>query len=448
MSIGYPATSDRNATAAQVWEKVNVYNPPLLAVRKARQSILEKEMAARNDIRLMYAEKYSASANYYKNATGTNYWVNKLGIIAKKETDEQKWLDEAKGKNENATRKSETLTAIRNGIKENADNKRALMYFSEGFSTACDMIRFVSAFGERMVTYPEELKKNPALKKDMRNNIRNYYKSYDLSVDQQVTRAIITLLWDSLPHALLPDFYDLNKLDSKDAIEKYVDAVYTNSVFSDSLRLNKWMNNPTANIEADPAFLLAQSIDKKQKEVYRNSQPIANTTVRNTMAYNASITGDAGKAFYPDADRTIRLSYGEITDLKLDSSIVPFQTMLGELIKKSERSAQVKDYLLNPMLAEIWKNKDWKKYTGGTDFPVCFITNGDVTGGNSGSPMLNAKGEMIGLVFDCNWESMTREFNYNKDLHRVICADIRYVFMLTEKCSGSARLAKEAGVFN
>jgi hypothetical protein len=344
--------------------------------------------------------------------------------------------------------KSETLTAIRNGIKENADNKRALMYFSEGFSTACDMIRFVSAFGDRMVTYPEELKKNPALKKDMRNNIRNYYKSYDLSVDQQVTKAIIALLRDSLPHALLPDFYDINKLDSREAIEKYVDAVYANSVFSDSLRLNKWMNNPTANIEADPAFLLTQSIEKKQKEVYRNSQPIANTTVRNTIVYQASITGDTGKAFYPDADRTIRLSYGEITDLKLDSSIVPFQTMLGELIKKSERSAQVKDYLLNPMLAEIWKNKDWKKYTGGTDFPVCFITNGDVTGGNSGSPMLNAKGEMIGLVFDCNWESMTREFNYNKDLHRVICADIRYVFMLAEKCSGSERLAKETGVLN
>ena len=146
--------------------------------------------------------------------------------------------------------------------------------------------------------------------------------------------------------------------------------------------------------------------------------------------------------YYPNADKTIRLSYGTVCDLLLpDGTEKPFQTMLSGVMAKEQPDNP--EFRLPSKLKSLWQQKDFGTYAINGDVPVDFITNGDVTGGNSGSPMLNAQGELIGLVFDCNWESMTRDFNYDQNLHRVICLDVRYLLFITEKYAGMKRLVDE-----
>ena len=125
----------------------------------------------------------------------------------------------------------------------------------------------------------------------------------------------------------------------------------------------------------------------------------------------------------------------------MSDKTIPYQTTLGSLVAKADPTNN--DFKLHHTLQEIWQKKDFGRYAQGDDMPVCFVTNGDVTGGNSGSPMMNGEGKIIGLVFDCNWESMTREFNYEPNLHKVICVDMRYILLITEKFSGSDRITGE-----
>ncbi|SMC88118.1 S46 family peptidase [Pedobacter nyackensis] len=439
MSMGYPGQSERNATSSQIWQKTQVLNPPMIAVRALSQSILEKEMDKSNEIKQLYAENYANSANYYKNAVGMNFWVNKLHILAKKEAHEKEWMNWVM-KDESRKAKFATLMPkLKAEIEANAKFKRAQTYYSECFSTAAGIPRFLSGFGSGFYTY--DLKKSPEVSKNLAVNTSMYYKKMDMGVEKQLTKAVLKLCKDSLPADLRPDVFELKKLDTDAQIDQYVDELFKNSLFTDYAKLDRWFKNPIASISDDPVAQLMKSIDKKQTEVFKEAELNARKIYRIVESYYNSISDFKSGKYYPDADKSIRLSYGTVSDLVLDNKTVPYQTTLSELIAKADTVN--KDYFLNKDLQVLWQKKDYGKYAVNGEMPVCFVTNGDVTGGNSGSPMMNAKGQIIGLVFDCNWESMTREFNYEKDLNRVICVDVRYLLFVTEKFSGTNRIIGE-----
>ncbi|WEK18476.1 MAG: S46 family peptidase [Candidatus Pedobacter colombiensis] len=441
MSMGYPSTSDRDATSYKIKEKTQVLNPPMIAVRGLRQSIWEEEMDKSPLIKQGYAEEYANSANYYKNAVGMNFWVNKLNIIQSKEKYEKEWEKWVLKDEASRLKYGSVLAGMEKETTENAKYKRALTYYNECFSTE-GIIRFVSSFGLSFLNYTENLKQRPSLRIDLASTTKQHYRNLNHDVDKRVTKALFKLLIDSLPADLQPEIFAVKKLNSAASIDKYIDEVYKNSVFADGVKIQEWLNKPSIDLKDDPMVLLSQSIEKKQREISTQASSNSAKAFKYTAAYTHSLVDFKGGRYYPDADRTIRLSYGTVTDLEMDGKITPFQTTLNGLMAKTVNTTN-KDYFLNKKLESIWQGKLYGKYGVNAEMPVCFVTNGDVTGGNSGSPMLNADGSIIGLVFDCNWESMTREFNFNKDLHRVICVDIRYVLLITEKFSGSDRIIKE-----
>ena len=441
MSMGYPMQSDRNATSLQITEKKDALNTPTIAVRKQRQSILEEEMNKNPLVRQTYAEKYATSANYYKNAVGMNFWVNKLNVVEKKAAFEREWY--------NWVLKDETKKAnyvnifyeLKRELDINAKYKRAQTYYSESFSTSCEIIGFIDAFGKSFIGFAGEVKRNPSRYKDLSNTTSHYYKSFNTEVDKKVTKAILKLLKDSLTQELLPGIFSAKNLSSPEAIDNYVDTVFEQSIFGDEEKLQNWLKNPSTSLENDPGIQLSESIRQKQWEIFRTTQAHADKANKIIFSYYSSVSDFKSGRYYPDADKTIRLSYGTVSDLVMTEKTIPYQTTLSSLVAKADPLN--KDFQLNKTLQEIYQKKNFGIYSDNDDMPVCFITNGDVTGGNSGSPMMDAEGKIIGLVFDCNWESMTREFNFEPDLHKVICVDIRYVLLITEKFSGSDRITGE-----
>ncbi|MDH7463231.1 S46 family peptidase [Chitinophagaceae bacterium 26-R-25] len=442
MSMGYPQQSDRNATSFQIEDKTQALNNPLIAVRKIRQSILEDEMSKSPEIKQLYAEKYSTSANYYKNAVGMNYWIDKLNIVSKKEAFQNQWMNWVMQDDSKKASYANTLHDLKTALDANSSIKRAQTYYSESFSNACEVIQYIGAFGGSLKNYAAEFKKNPSVSKNNLTNAAHYYKGFNISVDKRVTKEILKLLKDSLPAEFLPSIFATKNLQSAQAIDQYVDDVFNTSVFANGDKLQNWLKNPTGTLENDPGMQLYNSIHEKDWQIFKTCQANADKSRRFIYSYYNSVSEFKNNDYYPDADRTERLSFGTISDLQVDGKTIPYQTTLNSLIAKADNT-NIKDYQLNSRLKELWQKKDFGTFGSNNDMPVCFITNGDVTGGNSGSPMMNGEGKLIGLVFDCNWESMTREFNYEQDLHKVICVDVRYLLLITQKFSGSDRIINE-----
>ncbi|QEC42300.1 S46 family peptidase [Pseudobacter ginsenosidimutans] len=435
MSMGFPFNSSRYAPAAEVKEKMMVMVPPVIAVRQQRLAILDEAMKLDDRIRLLYAAGYAGSANQYKDAVGFQEWSNRLDLYNKKKSKELSW----------AGNLSDSLDIL---YAKAAEDKKALQYLSEVFLESWSTLGFVNGFGRAFLGIKPGIPGNKGSLKNLKNNIRLSYGAFDPATDRKVAEAVLKIYMDSIDRKYWPD--PLLEATGKPGftVEKYIDSLYRGSVFAARDKLFMWMDKAVTPIKQDPLFLFAEAVSKKQFTLFRSIEQVSRQIRSLQQKYDQLNLQRYNGPVYPDADRTIRFSYGKIEKLQYEQQDFPFQMMFSSMIKKGSQlypaqSDRYNDYLLHPQLLKLWEQLQQSGDPSARDMPVTFITNGDVTGGNSGSPMLNARGELIGLVFDCNWESMTRSYQYEPLYNRVICVDIRYILRLTEFLSGSKRIVDE-----
>ena len=452
MIFGFPGRTQRFLPAAGLQMMLDQTHPSSIKLRDTRLKLWKESMNQSADLRIKYASKYASIANYWKYFIGQSEGMKRLKTIATKQAEETRlatWIAA------DATRQQQygaALPAIQKAYANLREYNLSLVYLREavvGNEISSYALRFLPLYA-----LLKDPKADPAAVKKAADGLRassaGFFKDYDAATDKKVFGALMQMYATDVPKAQQAEVF--RTVDSKysGSWAKYADYVFGNSFLTSKAKVDEFLSNPTAaKLDADPAFATANSIytDYQTNILPKNTAENANLALAN-RSYVAGIRGmNSGKVYSPDANSTIRLSYGSVKAYNgRDAVHYDLQTTAQGILEKEDATNE--EFVVPKKALDLIKAKDFGRYvdkrTG--QLPVAFLTTNDITGGNSGSPVINGRGELLGLAFDGNWEAMTGDLVYDKDLKRTICVDIRYVLWCIDKLGGAPHLVKEMQV--
>ncbi len=447
MILGYPGRTQRYATSFEVDEILKITNPNRIKIRGTRQEILMADMQADQKVNIQYASKYSGSSNYWKYSIGQNNQLKALNVPAKKQQIENQFNTWVAADPDRKAKYGEALNMIRTSIEGRSEFQNAQQYISECFNQGCEILSLNMVASSLInVLKDGDTGKITDLTNRMKNFIGSFYKDYNPPTDKKAMKAMLKLYRADVPVKFHPDFY-VNIVDKKfkGSIDRYVDDLFARSVFASETKLSAFLNKPVLKIlENDPVYLAASSISKVSSEVSKNlSQFDANLTTGRRLWIAALREMTPDKTLYPDANSTMRLTYGTIQDYDpKDAVTYKYYTTLQGVVDKYKPGDY--EFDVPQRLIDLNNKKEFGRYASPKGFmPVCFLTTNDITGGNSGSPVMNGNGELIGLAFDGNWEAMSGDIAYETELQRTIAVDIRYVLWIMDVYAGAGHLVNE-----
>lgn len=443
MVMGFPGSTSRYLTESEVKQRMTAGNQAMIDIRGVRLDVLRKYMSASDKTRIQYANKFAGSSNYWKNSIGMNEAIIDNKVLETKAEIEKQYAQWAKGKPEYEG-VVEKINAI---IEKSTRLLRQAYYMNEALQGA---IEFGSTF-MILDKIKEALKtENDSLLNASKVQLEKAFeqihnKDYDHEVDRAVAKAILPALDQALSIELLPSFYQVIQQEYKGDYNAYVDNLYDNSILSNRTNLDKFLKKPTIKaIEKDPATAYSRSKNQKLTEAitaYQASEDgldlLHKTFIRGLNEMKLPIPS------YPDANFTLRLTYGNVKSYSPKDGVryKYFTTTDGILEKEDPTNPE---FVVPSKLKELIQNKDfgrWAMKDG--NMPVCFLTTNDITGGNSGSPVIDGEGNLIGCAFDGNWESLSGDINFDNALQRCIALDIRYVLFILEKLGNCQHLINE-----
>ncbi len=446
MVMGFPGSTSRNLTQSEVKERMTAENQPRIDIRGVRLQILWDAMEASDKTRIQYANKYAGSSNYWKNAIGMNKAIIDNDVLGTKAQIEARFAEFAKGKPEYEG----VVEKINEIVAKQEPVARQMSYLMEAMRGA---VEFNSPY-QVMDKIKEALtEQNDSLLQASMEQLEKSYqrvfnKDYDHEIDRKVAKAILPALAKALTPEELPTFYQDIADNYNGDYDAYVDNIYDNSILSTRENLDAFKSNPTVEaIDNDPATIYTRSRMEKMEEVMRQARGMSGDL---ELLHKAYIRGlgemNAPAPTYPDANFTMRLTYGNVKSYSpKDAVFYKYYTTTEGVLQKEDPTNS--EFVVPAKLKELIQNKDYGRY-GNPDgtMSVCFLTTNDITGGNSGSPVINGEGQLIGAAFDGNWESLSGDINFDNDLQRCIAVDIRYILFILDKLGGCGYLIDEMTV--
>jgi hypothetical protein len=448
MIMGYPGSTDRYITSSGINELLEVSLPTRVKIRGEKQEIMRRHMYANQAVNIKYASKYAGSSNYWKNSIGKIAGINRLDVYGRKLEQEERftqWVNADAGRK---AKYGDALQLISAGIEAIKDDNILAGYLSECLLQGAELPRFASQF---TALYDELSKTKPdpdavkRLTERASTAADDFFKNYDQPLDREVTEAMLKRFYADIPQSSHPDFYKTIAQKYKGDIAKYVQVWFAKSIFADPARVNAFLKKPSAKaLQNDPVYQAGQSVQQMQRTI-RDRVTVNNEQIN--KGYRHYIAGilemDKDKVWYPDANFTMRLTYGKVLDyFPRDAVYYSYYTTLKGVMEKEDPTNP--EFVVPERLKELYKAKDFGRYADKNgEMPVCFISNNDITGGNSGSPVINANGELLGLAFDGNWEAMSGDIVFEPDVQRCINVDIRYVLFIIDKYADATHLLNE-----
>ena len=443
MVMGFPGSTQRFLTRSEIQERMDCQNTPRIQVRETRQEVLKKEMAASDKVRIQYAGKYASSSNYWKNSIGMNKAIVDNKVREAKSEQEARFAQFAaeKGNEEYAN----VVAQIDEVIAESSPVTYLRMAFTETFMMGIEFGAPYKVMDSLKVAI--KAKDKEAIER-WGNQLRQSYaqihnKDYDHEVDRKVAKALFALYKEM--GLDLPAFYETIEKDYKGDIDRYVDAMYDNSITANEQNLEKFLKKPTLKaIDKDLAVAFSRGKWEMYNEISAKAVPVREKLQQLHKTYVRGLCemyAPTPKA--PDANFTLRLTYGTVKPYSPKNGVsYDYYTTLEGVMEKED--ATNPEFVVPEKLKQLYAAKDYGRYAlSDGRLPVNFITTNDITGGNSGSPVMNAHGELIGSAFDGNWESLSGDINFDNDKQRCIVVDIRYVLFVLEKLGGCKHLIDE-----
>ena len=462
MIFGYPGSTDRYLTSYGVELAIEETNPTRVKIRQDRLAAMKEDMNVDKEVRLQYASKYAQVSNYWKYFIGQTKGLENLNVYNKKMAEEKAFIDWVNASPERIKKYGNPFDEIKAGYDELRPYNKAFIYaYEAGFGA--EIVSYGYRFGSFLNLLNQE-NVDPEILADriagIKERSEEFFGNFNKETDKKVFKALMKLYYEDIEASLRPDFLlavdeDPDTPDSLRYFENYVnnangdigalaDYIYGNSIIIDQSKLNEFLDNPDAAVLAsDPGFIVAQSVLSAYRGVYAKQLNARDQINRGNRLYVAGLREMyPGKNFYPNANSTMRFTYGKVLSYNPKDAIKynHVSTLKGVMEKEDPTNPE---FIVPEELKDLYKTKEFGQYEENGKLVVGFLTNTDITGGNSGSPVINANGELIGTAFDGNWEAMSGDIAFEPDLQRTISVDIRYTLFIIDKFAKASHLVDE-----
>jgi len=441
MIMGYPGNTDRFMTSYGIKELKIIEHPNRINIRGKKLDIMKETMNKSPELRIMYSSKYKGTSNYWKYSIGQMEGFERIDLVSKRKKLEQNFIEWVTGNEEREEKYGEALELIREAYKNRKEYKNASQYVLETMLIGPEITLFANnannlkkklemPFFKRLFNKKEITKAKNKLKETGKKHFRDYHKP----TDKEIAKTLFSLFKKDITEDFYPSVFadNIEKYDGN--VEKYVESLYSESIFTDKEKFMDFLEDPdNEKLKNDPVYKLSQSVFNKYRELNRQSSQFDSKLQKGQRLFvDGVMKMKEDKTFYPDANFTMRLTYGTVGGYEPEDAVrYNYYTTLQGVMEKEDPDNY--EFVVPEKLKKLYRNRDYGRYGVDGEMRVCFITNNDITGGNSGSPVMNGEGELIGLAFDSNWEGMTGDIEFEEGMQKTVCTDIRYLLFILDK---------------
>ena len=444
--LGFPGRNWRYMISDEVEERMETTNFMRHHVRDARQKVLMGQMLKDDAVRIHYASKYASSANYWKNAIGMNEGLIRLKVLDTKRAQQEALL--ARGQELGTDKYQKAFNEIRDIVKKRRKATYHQQAIQEALVTALDFMKIPSTTALATALKNKDKAAIETEKEKLKVAADAYFASVPYpEVERLVGKEMLKKYAEYIPAEDRITIFQVIDKRFKGDTDAFIDACFEHSIFGNRKNFDKFIKKPSLyRLNGDWMVLFKYSITDA---ILATTLSTASLTETYNQAHKTWVGGmmelkeSQGQAIYPDANSTLRLTYGTVQDYEpSDGVIYDYYTTLDGVMQKEEPDNY--EFVVPAKLKELYNNKDYGRYAmENGQMPTCFIVNTDNTGGNSGSPVFNAKGQLIGTGFDRNYEGLTGDIAFRPSSQRAICVDIRYTLFIIEKFAGAKHIIDE-----
>ncbi|MHC1777875.1 MAG: S46 family peptidase [Lentimicrobium sp.] len=448
MIMGYPGSTDRYLTSWGVKLAIEISNPTIVKIRSKKLAIMREDMDADREVNIKYASKYASTSNYWKYFIGQTRGLKRLNVLEDKqkiEADFENWVNASTARGE---KYGNVLSDIETAYKTFGEYTLQRWYFVESIIRGAEIMTLAQSFSSiatELKADPPSEEKMTKLKENLKKSVDKHFKNYNQPTDMKLLEAMLQMYSENVPPEQQPIAFKELVAKNKGDFNRIAGNIFSKSIFADKSKTDAFIDNPSLKVlEKDPAYSLMKVMIEKYRENQKQMDAANELVDRGNRLFVAGLREmQPDRKFYPNANSTMRLTYGKVLDyIPADAIHYNYYTTLKGVMEKEDPDNW--EFVVPEKLKELFEKKDFGPYAmSNGEMPVAFLSTTDITGGNSGSPVLNGNGELIGLAFDGNWEAMSGDIAFEPELQRTISVDIRYVLFIVDNYAGAKNIIKE-----